>query len=106
MNILIGTGYNQFGRYLDVLRLPSDPTQPLQWVKTYNEDVLIQDSYSFGIGIIVAIVICTFIGAISIGILSWWYRKYLKIMILNLYHDIWQPRYIKYTLINNYKYIY
>lgn len=79
-------------RYLDVLRLPADKTQALQWVSTYNEDVTYQGSSSIDGGKIAAIVVCIIVAMVLIGLFLWRFGKYMKIMILNLHYDIWRPR--------------
>ncbi|CAO3639834.1 unnamed protein product [Cunninghamella blakesleeana] len=93
-HLLVASGnvYGIGNHYLDVLRLPSDNTQALQWVSSYNEDVLIQPSNSIDGGKIAAIVICTIIGITLIALFLWRFGRYLRIMILNLHYDIWRPR--------------
>ncbi|KAI9305320.1 hypothetical protein BJ944DRAFT_265415 [Cunninghamella echinulata] len=94
-NHLLVTGgslYSMSGRYIDVLRLPADQTQALQWVSTYNEDVTYQGSSSIDGGKIAAIVVCIIVAMVLIGLFLWRFGKYMKIMILNLHYDIWRPR--------------
>ncbi|CAO3639826.1 unnamed protein product [Cunninghamella blakesleeana] len=88
-----GTIYEFSDNSLDLLRIPSDSTQALQWVNTFGEDLLAQSSTSVGSdGKIAVFVIGTLIGVIIIGILLWWFRKCLKITIINFPHYIWRPR--------------
>ncbi|CAO3636891.1 unnamed protein product [Cunninghamella echinulata] len=87
-----GSLYSRSERYIDVLRLPSDQTQALQWVSTYNEDVTYQEPPTIDGGKIAAIVVCIIIAMVLIGLFLWRFGKYVKIMILNLHYDIWRPR--------------
>lgn len=77
---------------INVLSIPTVPGQSPQWVTTYYQGLLTDDTGSVDGGRIAGIVIGVLLATLLLGLIVWRFGRYIRFVILNLHYDIWRPR--------------